>query len=706
MNMEFYGIFLATEIADSCHKIFYQDSSLAHEQYSDDLNRTLDHVFERCHKEANNLLEYCDSFRMVSDIEMSFCAMQYAPQALFPSCVLQNYTRASNSHERTPSLVHQLYNEYVSCGDNQKNHVYKYENVLRSIGLSIPSFDGSSFSYDIHMLPCSFDLLAYRLSLSIHPDKYHAEILGASLFELVVGYPSVFSSFFESNSSVRHFVECHIKSRHQKHDLLRQIMQEVLSVCDVDQVCSVIQRIFCGFMTSLYLYRHWWKHVVDYAQYGSADSHEDMVRLVKNKSKYAVGYHQRLKLSKHHFDDLIVKDPELFVKYLARSPWVKPGHPEKSMLLGTLIDFEGPMFRIFSEDELGVIHRWIASLSPDLAGSPDILKDQRIKDHLGLSLIFHHVNTIKPPSEGQKKYLRARQSRTLYHRLLNIEQYPLIYSEALDFCERWLARSARRICQSNHALPFQSYSHKALNEWFEHKALDQAKSYSKNIDVQKSREDVINEAVQLCPMIFIDGAWIQKWSNISLLSSPMGGLLYRIFSDEIGNGDPRLNHPNIYRSLMESMGIQLPDFRTIEFAQDHRFSDASFSIPAFWLSLSLFPHRFIPETLGLNLAMELSGVGGAYRTARDELSHYGFSTLFVDLHNTIDNVSSGHSAMAVRAIEIYMSSLTQINDSLCLEDHWKRIWIGYQSLDLPDFHWTDYFRRQLRYPFSSSKRRL
>jgi hypothetical protein len=46
-------------------------------------------------------------------------------------------------------------------------------------------------------------------------------------------------------------------------------------------------------------------------------------------------------------------------------------------------------------------------------------------------------------------------------------------------------------------------------------------------------------------------------------------------------------------------------------------------------------------------AMELPGIGSAYRTAKHELKHHGFATLFVELHNTIDNVSSGHSAMAI-----------------------------------------------------------
>ncbi len=65
----------------------------------------------------------------------------------------------------------------------------------------------------------------------------------------------------------------------------------------------------------------------------------------------------------------------------------------------------------------------------------------------------------------------------------------------------------------------------------------------------------------------------------------------------------------------------------------------------------------MPEVLGLNLAMELSGVGGTYRRARLALKEYGFSTRFVDIHNTVDNVATGHSAWAADAIDTYLSSL-------------------------------------------------
>lgn len=76
-------------------------------------------------------------------------------------------------------------------------------------------------------------------------------------------------------------------------------------------------------------------------------------------------------------------------------------------------------------------------------------------------------------------------------------------------------------------------------------------------------------------------------------------------------------------------------------------------------------------------------MGGAYRTARDELREHGFSTLFVDLHNTIDNVSTGHSAMALDAIEMRMDQVLCSGNPQQVRSEWHRIWTGFRALAAP-----------------------
>ena len=76
--------------------------------------------------------------------------------------------------------------------------------------------------------------------------------------------------------------------------------------------------------------------------------------------------------------------------------------------------------------------------------------------------------------------------------------------------------------------------------------------------------------------------------------------------------------------VLEEMDVRLPPTGSPEFALWPGFRDESFELPVYWLCIGRFPQTFAPEVLGLNLAMELSGVGGSYRRAhmahhRDEM---------------------------------------------------------------------------------------
>ncbi|MFB9126815.1 iron-containing redox enzyme family protein [Paraburkholderia dipogonis] len=424
-----------------------------------------------------------------------------------------------------------------------------------------------------------------------------------------------------------------------------------------------------------------------------------MVEMIRGKSRFAVGYHTRLKLSGHSFDEYVVQDADQFVRDLAHSRWIVRGQPEQSALLNRLVAFGGPMFRVFSPGELDVIHAWIASLPADTPQGSSTNSSRVTTSATAAPCVpgDHGVAEATACADADRTRMRAASklgARELYHRLLNHESNPSVFDAAGAFAQTWLARVARLVDYGPDMLPFVDYTHQRLRHWFEDRALRQAQSYAgPGQDIDKPREQVIEEAVQLCPMIFVDGGWVQRWTNAGYVETGIGSLLFEIFSDEIGNGDPQLNHPNIYRDLMQQMGIDLPDFRSRAFAMSKLFSDAAFEVPAFWLSISQFPRRFLPETLGLNLAMELSGVGGAYRTARDELRHYRFDTRFVDLHNTIDNVSTGHSAMALRAIELYMDAALAMASPAASRTQWRRVWTGFRALAIPRRSWKEMFSK-------------
>lgn len=617
-----------------------------------------------------------------------FIAVQFAPQGLTSGAVLQNAAHPANCHEPLAALLHAIHGQRIGNGKLENNHSVLYRKFLDQCHVVVPDIHSSRFAASAEFFPLAWALPVYRLSLSLFPEAQLGGILGAALFEFGLGVPPLLRASAVSVMTESAYFKAHCATG--PDPIVTQMTSAIALALALSERPHLLSEQICeGFFHSMWLYEAWARDVRAHLAGGGQAPHDAMVALVKRKGRFAVGYHGKLKLDHQPFDSLIVADPEAFVSALAGSRWIVPGQPQSSLLLVKLIQFGGPMFRVFSESEITVIEQWVSSLElaqPKVPGAP-----------------APHLTPMLVP-EQDNRTLRARpasNARVVYHQLLNLAAYPDAMQDALDYALTWLARSAEGIAGDVHAIPLTSYSHEGLVAWFEQKALEQVNSYTlPNGAIEKTREAVIDEALQLCPMILVDGAWLQRWGNAGLAESPIGALLFKIFSDEIGNGDTALNHPNIYRALMSQMGITLPDFRSLEFSQWARFDDGAFSVPAFWLSLSHFPRRFLPETLGLNLSMELSGVGGAYRSARDELRHFGFSTAFVDLHNTIDNVSTGHSAMALEAIQLYMDGIISLCDRRVVATHWQRIRVGYCALAEPRQRWRDLIIKP-RYPFYS-----
>ncbi|WP_156429896.1 iron-containing redox enzyme family protein [Burkholderia sp. FL-7-2-10-S1-D7] len=641
-----------------------------------------------------------------TDETVRFVLSQCVPRELLRGALLQNFCNASNSHEVVASLVHRIHALQVGEGKVQSNSANRYRLLLSQYGLDLPDVSSERFFAYPDVIPSSWHLPAYQLSLSLFPKRFEAEIFGAALFDAseIIASPLQALAGDRLSEIGR---SLYIKQKFSIGDELNRIIREVISrslrqtvdAChpdDRDAAAATYRwRILLGFRTSAMLSIAWREDLQALLNSDYLGPRHAMVRLIQRKGVHAVGYHERLKVGEIPFDSLIVDDPVAFVRGLERSRWIAPGHPDKSLLITKLIEFGGPMFRVFSDPEIDTIRRWIAAIPADLGKGHDDAHSVDIPlacPARGSSL--HVQGNIDGGVDVIQIADKARFSpRTLYTKLLNHEHDPVIYHEARQFVKLWLARSGADLTRDEGAIPFDVYSHEKLRSWFDDKAASQLKSYEESErTIQKTREEVIDEALQLCPMIFIDGAWLQKWGNAGLVETDIGSHLFKIYADEIGNGNFAWNHPNIYRALIGQMGVELPDFRTREFVEWQGFRTSAFEVPVFWLSISLFPRAYLPETLGLNLAMELSGVGGSYKTAHDELRHYGFSTLFVDLHNTIDNVSTGHSALALEAIALHMDQVVRNGDARSVAERWRRVWTGYRALTPRGRKWTELFK--------------
>jgi hypothetical protein len=367
-----------------------------------------------------------------------------------------------------------------------------------------------------------------------------------------------------------------------------------------------------------------------------------------------------------------VENPLPLLESLARSRFVRAGDASRSMLVNGLVSPRGRMFRVFPDHELTTMRAWIEALPAASPWTPPVVE-------LGPGPHPPAPNLSGPTSVEED---RAPASlREAYYMLQGRALPPALRAYAVDYVQRRLRRARHGASDPARALPAQ-WCASGLRPWLlgQHDLHGQAFEEMERNQVAHTRDEVIRSTLQLAPLLLIDGAWLQGYTDLGCACSAVGRPLFRIFWDELGNGQCQLNHPKIYRDLLASMGVELAGTGTWEFAFDPRFDDASFVTPVYWLCLGKLPASFQPEVLGMNLAMELSGVGDGYREASRFLRAHGFSTQFVDLHNTIDNVGTGHSAWAADAIDAYMSDVAHTQGNAAIPAAWARVRLGYNSL--------------------------
>jgi len=274
-------------------------------------------------------------------------------------------------------------------------------------------------------------------------------------------------------------------------------------------------------------------------------------------------------------------------------------------------------------------------------------------------------------------------NRTLFHLLINRDAQAKTLAAARQRVERVLAYS-RHFQRNKGPLQkrFFDYSPQTLAQRIvQLHTMEVAKHKPFQAPPKLRREEYIWGIRQFAPAILVDGCWLQHMGEAASQGCRPQRLLFRIYAEELGSGIINQNHPKIYRDLLDGLGIGLASVETVAFARDSSLLDAAFDLPCYLLAISQYPKTYFPEMLGLNLAIELSGLGGDYMRLAEELRYWNIDPLIVTLHLSIDNLAGGHAAMACEAIQLYMDEILLLGGTPMRDEIWRRVWSGYLSLN-------------------------
>jgi hypothetical protein len=641
--------------------------------------------------------------RSLGDVTRDQCAYlleQYAPTALVDGCWLQNFSAAATSHTNLAIGMLKLYAQEIGDGDPAQHHGNAFRDLKHGLGVYLPEVGSFAFTEQRNVTDAAFSHPVFLLSISQFTRSFTPEILGVNLFYYICGICPLYLALrdtIKQHGATTRFLDLHSLEKtiqgpaETAVSLVRHYMETAPDGTQ-DAVEQHWQRIRRGFLAGCAASLDELDRGLRFLRSPRQSPREMMIALIERKARHARGYHADVVLEGKSLDQWLDPnelDTAKFLEAFARSRFVSPGNASGSLLFRKVLAFRGPMFRMFSPDELQVIAEWIDSL-PRAPGENDPASPQTSTDDPKAIPTSSSAGLPRRDSAATE-FERATHKRysqkplgELYYYIINIEYFPDVRPYARHFATRWLRLARRGLRRGRRPIPFEPYEHGALDSWLEGQHTRQVESYRRNKgEPAHSREELIDSTVQQAPMILIDGAWIQNSFKAGASHTLVGSKLFHIYYDEVGNGDAAQNHPNVFRELLAEMGVELPEFGTLEFGRWPGFRPEAFQVPLFWLCISQFPKRFLPETLGLNLAMELSGVGGAYRDAIDALRYYGYDPCFIELHNSIDNVSTGHTAWAIEAIKCHMDEMFDRGGSGLVEEHWQRVWTGYRSLVPP-----------------------
>jgi hypothetical protein len=608
-----------------------------------------------------------------TDLLVQRAVLGAAPLGLVSGAWLQWTCAPDNAHQEWALAALTLLASDVDAGTAHGSRGDAYLDVLRQLHLADHASTPANLVRDHRVWDYAFRLPATLLAMSRHPDEFGHEILGADLCLRNVGLLpplavlEVAGAVYPDWSALdpgRDRGTWWPGGLGQSRAVIGHLLEH--------RGYADEERVAAGFAWARALVAEWAGRLE--AELANLDAAREMARLLRRRAQEGAMYHHDFVLDGRPLSRWLAEssdDPRPLLEALASSRLICPGDAGTSALVTHLVSERGPMFRIFTRDDLAVMRRWIDDLPK--AGNANAAEPPA-----GPPTGFP-TSVVVPSDAGQP----PRSLREAYHLLQRRAVSPAVSAWAETYARDWLSRTRSGRAVTERQLP-ERWEPGCLRPWLAHQHDLHAKEFESGTDKPvEPREALVASTVQTAPLTLIDGSWLRGFTDYQLASTEVGRLMFAIFWDELGNGRPELNHPRIYRELLEAMGVDLPPTGSIEFAESPLLRDASFELPVYWLCIGLFPRTFAAELVGLNLAIELSGVGGSYRLAHRSLTHHGFDTQFVDLHNAIDNVLTGHSAWAAEGAEAFVAGIGDLQGPQAQEEAWERVRTGFASLEVP-----------------------
>lgn len=312
--------------------------------------------------------------------------LQMAPFNLMDGFWLQNIMQARPSDE-VQSRLFSIWSDEAGNGNASQNHSNIYLDLLRSQGFYLPEVTSKDFLY-IDVAEGAWRSPVFEMCIGLFPQEFFPELLGMTLYlewEATPTMPPI-ANMFKGRGINPLFYSLHaaIDNIDEGHGALAK--EAVMIFLDekreeggeraVQENWKRIWNGYVGWATSGYNGKGLEERrlLIDKISINlgtkeepkcfpdwKAFYKEQMIKLIKRKAPYASKVHGNATLGGIMLNKLF-DEPNLLLDKLLNSGLFNVESPRKSKFFN-LLSFEGPMYKVFTEEDKNIILDWLESLS-------------------------------------------------------------------------------------------------------------------------------------------------------------------------------------------------------------------------------------------------------------------------------------------------------------------------------------------------------
>lgn len=314
--------------------------------------------------------------------------IQVAPFNLLDGVWLQNIQPAIPS-DSVRSRLFSIWADEAGNGEVEQNHANVYDALLKSEDIYLPAVTSRAFIEYPGFLDEAFINPVFQAVVGMFPEKFFPELLGMTLYLEWEGTPILYSTVksFERRGIDPTFYSLHVAIDNigQGHGSLAKEAIELYLADKQEEggdiaVQEAWNRIWNGYVTWATLSTFGRKFIeraltIDRKQINidlrdpnnpncfpdlNNSVRERMISLVKSRAEIADTVHRAVNVGGQSLSNLF-SEPERLLDSLVDAGYVDPEHPRDSKFI-RLLDFDGPMYKIFDRKDIDTILDWIESL--------------------------------------------------------------------------------------------------------------------------------------------------------------------------------------------------------------------------------------------------------------------------------------------------------------------------------------------------------